>query len=167
MAPRIDCGSCLFLPKPWLNQTFGTTNLVQHIHPCRPKNLPSPRHIAPKRRYATSLIRLLLRLKIHFNTPQVQNTVMLSYQSSPHVKARESLLCASARDMGIFVCIPPLRRTMLQNGDCHALTGLNSQYPPQTSPRPPGKYLKRPCAAFQHRKEFHFASKVNIKAIII
>ena len=86
-------------------------------------------------------------------------------QSSPHLKARESLLCASARDMGIFVRIPPLRRTMLQNGDCHALTGLNSQYPPQTSPRPPGKYPKGPCAAFQHRKKFHFASKVNMAAI--
>ena len=89
----------------------------------------------------------------------------LSYPSSPHVKPRESLLCASARDMGIFVRIPPLRRTMLQNGDCHALTGLNSQYPPQTSPRPPGKYPKGPCAAFQHRKKFHFASKVNMAAI--
>ena len=91
---------------------------------------------------------------------------MLSYQSSPHVKTRESLLCASARDIGIFVRIPPLRRTMLQNGDCHALTGLNSQYPPQTPPRPPGKYPKRPSAAFQHRKKFHFASQVKIAAII-
>ena len=93
---------------------------------------------------------------------------MPSYQSSLDVKARESLLCASARDMamGIFVRIPPLRCTMLQNGDCHTLTGLNSQYPPQTSPRPPGKYPKGPCAAFQHRKKFHFASKANMAAII-
>ena len=86
-------------------------------------------------------------------------------QSSPHLKARESLLCASARDMGIFVRIPSLRRTMLQNGDCHALTGLNSQYPPQTPPRPTGKYPKRPSAAFQHRKKF-LSSKVKIAAII-
>ena len=72
-------------------------------------------------------------------------------QSSPHVKARESLLCASARDMGIFVRIPPLRRTMLQDGDCHALTGLNSQYPPQT---PQENILKGPVQHFSIGKSF-------------
>ena len=179
MAPRIDRGSGLFLPKPWLNQTFGTTNLVQHIHPCRPKNLPSPRHIAPKRRYATSLIRLLLCLKIRSNTPQEQNTLFRSFRHGC-VRKRErekyALLsifssCESQREPFVRKCawyghLCAHSSASTYNASEWRLPCINSPELSIPSSNSPGKYPKRPCAAFQHRKKFHFASKVNMAAII-